>query len=254
MASALALVGDTLVKDSPVIAAFMRGVQRQDGTPVRYTCTWDVQKVFALFRGWPANEDLSVDRLTAKTITLLAMAIIGRASDVARLDARVRFRDRGMMLTNWSRQKNQRTYVKLDMPVKQNSQSPHLCAVEATRCYLKRTAIWRHVEGLGDARGMPGADLKQPNFGLILSLVNGHGPLSAQRIAKRVGEVMALAGVDASFKPGSIRMAVATALVDAGVPVEQVVALGRWSGKQVVRTFYLRAKLRTNFMAVLCKQ
>ena len=56
-------------------------------------------------------------------------------------------------------------------------------------------------------------------------------------------EVMTRAGIT-GYSGGSVRMAAASAAVDNGVPIDEVLRTGRWSSWLVFNQFYNRAKLR----------
>ena len=46
------------------------------------------------------------------------------------------------------------------------------------------------------------------------------------------------------YSGGSVRMAAASAAIDSGVPIDEVLRTGRWSSWLVFNKFYNRAKLR----------
>jgi len=51
---------------------------------------------------------------------------------------------------------------------------------------------------------------------------------------------MLAAGIPKNFKPQSIRGAVASALVDYGLPMEQILSQGRWADKSMMIKYYYR--------------
>lgn len=237
--TAFALTGDFSVSHCKAITAFMKGVKRQDGTPIRYDTTWDPAPLLQVIESWPPSQDLSTVQLTNKLVTLLAMAIIGRGSDLAALSSETQVTEDGVLLTNVSVLKQQHSgFVQLHMPIRFNRIRPKLCPVTTLRTYLDRVSPWRN------------SSRNSARF-LILCNNEPHRPMGAQRIAKIIGAVMKLAGVPPKYKPGSIRHAVSTAMIDAGIPVEEVVALGRWSGKAIIQKFYIRSRLRTNFLQAI---
>lgn len=239
LSTAFSLSGDFSVTDCKAITAYMRGIKKQDGTPIRYDTTWDPAPLLRVIESWPPNEQLSTLRLTDKLVTLLAMAIIGRGADLAALSTVVQQTKDGVLLTNVCVLKQQhKGFVKLHMPIRFNRKRPRLCPVTTLTVYMDRVSTWRNSS-------------RNSSRQLILCNNPPHRPMGAQRIAKKIGALMKLAGVPSHYKPGSIRHAVSTAMIDAGIPVEEVVALGRWSSKAVIRKFYLRSRLRTNFLEVI---
>ena len=70
-----------------------------------------------------------------------------------------------------------------------------------------------------------------------------HHPVGAQTCSRWMKEVMTRAGIK-GYTGGSVRMAAASAAVDNGVPIDEVLRNGRWSSWLVFNKFYNRAKLR----------
>ena len=70
-----------------------------------------------------------------------------------------------------------------------------------------------------------------------------HTPVGAQTCSRWMKEVMTRAGIT-GYSGGSVRMAAASAAVDNGVPIDEVLRTGRWSSWLVFNKFYNRAKLR----------
>jgi integrase len=77
--------------------------------------------------------------------------------------------------------------------------------------------------------------------------------LKSQTVGNRCKTIMAAAKVPLLYKPHSIRHASASAMIDKGISVNQVMRLGRWKSVQVFMTFYNRSKLVINGAQVLGK-
>ena len=70
-----------------------------------------------------------------------------------------------------------------------------------------------------------------------------HHFVGAQTCSRWMKEVMTRAGIT-GYSGGSVRMAAASAAIDNGVPIDEVLHTGRWSSWLVFNKFYNRAKLR----------
>lgn len=98
-----------------------------------------------------------------------------------------------------------------------------ICAAYAIEEYLRRTEEFRdNVEG---------------DNNLFLSLDGLHS-LSSQSIAKLCKSMMDNARIPSRFTAGSIRHAAACAAIDAGVPVDEVLKIGRWRSREVFEKYY----------------
>ena len=96
----------------------------------------------------------------------------------------------------------------------------------------------------------------QPNRGekdgIFLSITAPFEEVSVQVLAKDTLKVMTAAGIDTQkFKAHSTRMAAASAAVDKGVEVEDVMKKGRWQSWTVFEKFYNRSKSKSNFTETL---
>ena len=75
-------VGSALVTvgKHPSVVALMSGVHNLRPPKAKYSFTWDVERVLALFRSWPDN--LSPKMLTWKTTTILALIGVSRGAEL----------------------------------------------------------------------------------------------------------------------------------------------------------------------------
>ena len=88
---------------------------------------------------------------------------------------------------------------------------------------------------------------KEPIFKNRLILGNDQSaiPIGAQRIASISKDMMEDAGIDTKVcKAHAIRGAAATAQIDHGESVDDVMYRGRWRSQSVFRAFYERAQRR----------
>ena len=100
--------------------------------------------------------------------------------------------------------------------------------MECLREYENRTAKFRV------------AKTDSPNS-LFLSYLRPHKPISSQRIANWIKDLLSQAGVDLSFfKAHSARGASATAAFNKGVTIENILQAADWSTDSTFRRFYYR--------------
>ena len=103
-----------------------------------------------------------------------------------------------------------------------------LCVVKCLKHYEAVTMHHRNKE--------PGSP--QP---LFLSYIKPHGPVTSQRIAYWLKEILGKAGVDTStFKAHSVRGASSTAASEKGVLIEDFLRTADWSSDSTFQRFYYR--------------
>ena len=71
------LMLNKLGKD-PDLSRFFRGVAKKKPTKAKYTHTWDPNTVLEHLATWTPNEELSLEKLTKKLVTLLALSTAQR--------------------------------------------------------------------------------------------------------------------------------------------------------------------------------
>ena len=88
--------------------------------------------------------------------------------------------------------------------------------------------------------------LEEPNV-LFLSVIKPFKPVSSSTIARWIKEILALSGIDTDiFKAHSTRGAAATAAVDKGVSISEILQLGDWSQVNTFQKFYYRPQFNTS--------
>ena len=104
-----------------------------------------------------------------------------------------------------------------------------LCVVETLKQYESRTKQYRKREG---------AEAEER---LFLSYVKPHKPVTSQRIAHWIKDLLQDAGVDINvFKAHSARGASATAAYNKGVSMQEILQTADWSKDSTFRRFYYR--------------
>ena len=82
----LGVASSTHIGSQALVTRFMKGVARNRPTLPRYKNIWDVNLVLNVFRQQPLVEYLSLDDLTLRTVTLLALVSAQRCQSLHLLD------------------------------------------------------------------------------------------------------------------------------------------------------------------------
>jgi hypothetical protein len=223
----LQMFGRGRIGEDPVIHKLMKGLEFARPPKPRYGEFWDVTLITDKVKSWGENSDLSYDKLLRKTIILLRLASFGRSADMEEINLEtIQFYDTHMSLDFHIKKQQRSRSQSMALSIKRFEQKD-LCPVEVTAEYIKRTASWR--TSVNRTR-------------LFVAAQGEHTPLSSQRIAKVVLEVMKEAGIDTKvFKAGSVRGAAASKALDNGALVEEVMRQGQWSSLSVFERFYNRS-------------
>ena len=74
------------VGQHPLVVRLMKGIQNSRPAMPRYQLCWDINQVLGYIKSLPANIDLSMDKLTGKLATLMAITAQKRSSELGLLD------------------------------------------------------------------------------------------------------------------------------------------------------------------------
>ena len=75
-----------LVGQHPLVVSLMKGIQNSRPAIPRYQHCWNINQVLDYIKSLPANMDLSLDLLTGKLATLMAITAPKRSSELGVLD------------------------------------------------------------------------------------------------------------------------------------------------------------------------
>ena len=212
------------------VSRIMRGIYNSRPPTPKYTVTWDVRAVTSFLKGLGPNGTLSLKQLSGKLVMLMALVEASRSSELAALDLRFRsFNPEG---------------VSFKLPTLTKKRSPgapprellfgafpddtDLCVCQCLRAYEEATI---------DLRTQPPS---APNR-LFISHVKPHRPVTSQRIAHWLRDVMEASGVDTRvFSAHSTRGAATSAARDKGVPLQDILQTADWSRESTFTKFYYR--------------
>ena len=220
-------IGGTPIGQHPLVTRLMKGVYNSRPPRPRYETTWDVDVVIDHLISMGDNKDLSLKSLSQKLAVLLALVEASRSSELAALDLSfrryfpegVRFR-----LDSLTKKRTPGTPPR-ELFFGAFPPNPLLCVVKCLRIYEERTSELRPE---GCTR-------------LFISYVKPHKPVSSQRIAHWIKDLLKEAGIDTNvFSAHSTRGASTTAAKEKGATLTDILSTADWSSDSTFRRFYYR--------------
>jgi len=202
--------------------------------------TIPIQPFMNLFRSLPGNQDLDVELLRLKCISLLALCAMLRPSDIApkaviyQHDNSIQnvhlnvsdivFVQDSMTITfhGIKNDAHRRGFI-VTVPMATEGK---LCPVLALRSYIDRTAVYR----------------KGPEGPVFLTLQKPFRAITASTVSVILTQALKMAGLT-GYLPKDFRPTGATAAVDAGFPDQSVMKVGRWKNQEVFREHYVHSKV-----------
>lgn len=241
--AALKCYFEAIGEPSPINADVRKMIQGliKSGTfkPMERSKTMPRQPFVDLFLQWPDNEQLELEKLRLKAITLMALCLMLRPSDIAPRAVKVQggsvvkyqfttdmllFLDNGSVEVYLSGIKNDyhrdgfRVYLRPSSVAK-------VCPVKALKLYLQRTG---------------GMVVVRPVF---TPLRYPFDALSSASIAKILSEAIQLAGLAGhGFTPKSFRPTGATAAIENDVNPSFARFTGRWASQECFEKHYVHAQ------------
>ena len=221
--SALALLLGSMLDDDR-IKRFMKGVFKLRPTKAKYNLTWDPNIVLNyLSQQWP-NEDLSLEALSKKTVTLLALVTAHRVQTLS--------------LIKTNNIQIQSTFILIKVPdliktSKPNSyqpvlrlpyfnERPQICPARCLEAYINKTqTLHKH--------GFLFINCKQP-----------HHKITPQTISRWIKDTLRRSGVDTSiWSAHSTRHASTSTASRLGVSIDTIRNTAGWSqSSSVFARFY----------------
>lgn len=225
----------------PLVTRLMKGVYNLRPPKPRYTYTWDVDMVTQHIMVMGENTSLPLRLLSQKLAFLMALVVASRTSELQALDLRFRvYRPNGVLFRLTGITKTQ----KVGSPPKErffgSFPDRRLCVVDCLRCYEEATAKHRD----------PQSDV-QP---LFLSYIRPFRPVTSQRIAHWIKDILSEAGVDTRvFKAHSVRGASVSAAKSKGVSIPDILEMADWSRDTTFRKFYYRTTTSNDYTQSLLR-
>lgn len=226
--SAMALIHGSGLGDDSRMTRFFKGISRERPPRAKYDSTWDPKEVLSYFKRLESNEKLSLEILSKKLVTLIALVTGHRIQTLASIDIR------NIMRTD------DNTYeIKISDQLKTSglkTVQPNLiipffvkdlliCPASALETYLKSTKLLRNEEKK-----------------FFISTRKPHKAVGTQTLSRWIKEVLNDSGVDISkFSAYSTRHASTSAAKRGGITVDSILKMAGWSkNSQMFAKFYNR--------------
>ena len=225
----------------PLVSRLFRGIHNLRPPQPRYVTTWDVDTVVQHLKSMGQNDSLALKQLTQKLALLMALVEASRVSELQALDLRYRLYRPERVVFQLPTLGKKRVVGAPPKEVMFGAfpQDSRLCVVQCLRQYEKATAQYRKME----------PSSPQP---LFLSYIKPHDPVSSQRIAHWLKDVLGRAGVDTNiFKAHSVRGASSTAASEKGVHIKDILRTADWSTDSTFRRFYYRPSHENGYAQTL---
>lgn len=239
--SAIAYLSDSSLGEAPDIKRFFKGVSVIKPAQPKYEHTWDPEIVLSKLEQWYPNNDCSLQQLTKKVITLLALVTAQRIQTLATIDIKnISIVDNITYIKIPDRTKTSGTdeYNPL-LTIPMFPDQPARCAASALHAYIKKTESLRS------------------NSKLFITCKKPHGPASKQTISNWVKKTLQESGVDTdTFTAHSTRHASTSAAARKGRNIETIRKTAGWTSKsKVFGRFYNRpVRERQDFAAAIIEK
>ena len=221
----------------PLVKQLLRGTYNSRPPQPRYVHTWDVDVVLEHIKELGENKNLSLKTLSCKLVVLMALTSANRVSEIHALDLRFRYyKSDGVLFKLASLTKKRQLGSSLkECFFSSFGEDNRLCVVQCLKQYESMTEGWRKVD----------ADKPAP---LFLSYIKPHRPVTSQRLAHWVKDLLKEAGVDTEiFKAHSVRGASTSAALKRGLHIKDILDTANWSQESTFRKFYCRSLQDNSF-------
>lgn len=236
--SAISLIEGAELGADEQIRRFFRGVAKLRPATPKYDSTWDPKIVLNYLAAWFPNEEINLEKLTLKLVTLLALSTGHRPQTLSLIDTRNIYQTNANLL-----EIKIPDTVKTSGPGKKQpvlrlpflSQDQTICVASVLTEYLKRTK---------ELRGLNGK--------LLISFKKPHKAVGTQTISRWIKDVMFKSGVDINvFSAYSTRHAATSAAKRKGVSIDVIRRTAGWSGESLAfaRSYDRDVELQQNSFA-----
>ncbi|XP_051168859.1 uncharacterized protein LOC127286471 [Leptopilina boulardi] len=218
--AALSLImGNKLGEDNRV-SRFFKGAATQLPKTYKYDVTWDPDLVLNHLEKWYPNENLTLQLLTKKLVTLLALITAQRVQTLSAIQLENISLDRDTIRIKITENLKTSTRSKfqpiLEMPT--FTEKPQICAASTLRAYITKT------ENLRSGKSSAGK--------LLLTHKKPHHPATAQTISRWIRETLEESGIDTKiFTAHSTRHASTSAAARRSTNIEVIRRAAGWSAK-----------------------
>ena len=225
------------VGQHPLVKQLLKGVYNSRPPQPRYTHTWEVSRVLEHIKRLGENKEISLKTLSFKLVVLMALIRASRVSELQALDLRFRYyKPDGVLFRLASLTKKRHLGAALkECFFASFPEDSRLCVVHCLKQYETLTEGYRRVD--------PGKPAP-----LFVSYVKPHKPVTSQRLAHWVKDLLKEAGVDTGiFKAHSTRGASTSAALTKGLHIKDILDTADWSCESTFKKFYYRSSQDNSF-------
>ncbi|XP_024879664.1 uncharacterized protein LOC112459668 isoform X1 [Temnothorax curvispinosus] len=226
MRSAISLILGSEVGQNEVIKRFFKGLSKLRPPKPKYDSTWDPSLVLDYFRDL-RNEDLALDKLSKKLVSLLALVTGQRIQTLSSIDVRNIVTKENLIEIKIPER------IKTSKPGKYQpvltlpcyKENLNICPVNTLQCYLKRTK-----------------ELRKDITSLFISFKKPFKKASTQTLSRWVKDVLQESGIDTDiFSAHSTRHASTSAAKRKGINIDVIRKSAGWTERSATFTkFYDR--------------
>ncbi|XP_051161086.1 uncharacterized protein LOC127281422 [Leptopilina boulardi] len=235
----LSLISGNELGSNTTVSRFFKGLAKLKPKKYKYDVTWDPKEVLDELATWYPHEGLSLEALTKKLVTLLALITGQRIQTLTAID-----------IQNINLEKEP-LRIKITEPIKTSgrsefqpileipsfSEKPELCVASVLRTYITKTRALR-----------PG---NRDKGHLFITYKKPHHQASSQTISRWIRVTLEKSGIDTTiFSAQSTRHASTSAAARKGVNIEVIRRAAGWSSSSsVFARFYNRPIANTTTFA-----
>lgn len=232
--SAVSLISTDKIGDDLVVNRFFKGIYNLRPACPKYSFTWDVSIVLRYLKTLEPLEDLDLQALTEKTVTLLALCSAHRAQTLA-----------SIKISNIKTNSENGLEIRVPDKIKTSGQGrfqPFITlpkyAQDARVCVV--TVILRYIEVTKEIRN------KEDR--LFIATKKPHKAVTAQSISRWIKSVLSKSGIDTSiFSSHSTRHAATSAALKQGISLDVIRRTAGWTeSSRVFGAFYNRPIVSEN--------
>lgn len=233
--AALSLINPDTSKDDR-IQRFWKGVYRLRPPLPKYNLTWDTSIVLDSLTTWYPNENISLEQLSKKCITLLALVTAHRVQTISKIN-----------ITNIETQTTQ-IIIKIPDLMKTSRRSskqavlvlpfyperPEICPAKTLGDYMKRTSTLRKCDNL------------------LISFKKPYKAVSTHTLSRWIKSSLQDSGIDVTiFTAHSTRHAATSRAYKQGVNLDLIRKTAGWSGtSDTFGKFYNRTIVNSNISSL----
>lgn len=215
---------NTTIGSDRMVSRVVKGCGNLNPPEPRYDSTWDVSLVFKTLETWGRNADLSLLRLSKKTVMLLLLCTAQRGQTIWLL------RKSGLKWTDYGARFNMAQQLKHNQPgdplntikVFEYPRNRNICPVYCLKAYMEKTKLIRNK-------------IDQ----VFLTTTKPHKPVARNTISGWVKKVLKASGIDTSrFGSHSTRAASTSASLAEGINVNTLMQQASWKSAQTFAIHY----------------